>query len=66
MLRNNFKYENFHLIIVSEREIAYDLRLEEQLEEIKLRIWMNEELQIQPKHYHTSLKQNFLKFLKEF
>ena len=48
---------------MSEREIAYDLRLEEQLEEIKLRIWMNEELQIQPKHYHSSLKQNFLKFL---
>ncbi|MFX1311645.1 MAG: hypothetical protein ACFFHD_03395 [Promethearchaeota archaeon] len=48
---------------MSEREIAYDLRLEKQLEEIKLRIWMNEELQIQPKHYHPSLKQNFLKFL---
>ena len=51
---------------MSEREIAYDLRLEEQLEEIKLRIWMNEELQIQPKHYHSSIKKSFLKILNTF
>ncbi|MFX1573778.1 MAG: hypothetical protein ACFFB0_13595 [Promethearchaeota archaeon] len=51
---------------MSEREIAYDLRLEDQLEEVKLKIWMNEELQIQPKHYHHSIKKNFLKFLNRF
>jgi hypothetical protein len=41
---------------VSDREIAYDVRLEEQLDEIRLRMWLNEELQIQPKKYHSTIK----------
>jgi hypothetical protein len=50
---------------VSDREIAYDIRLEEQLEEIKLKMWINEELQIQPKQYHSQIKENYTKFLNE-
>ncbi len=37
---------------MSDKEIMYDIRLEEQLDELKLEIWMNEELQIQPKQLH--------------
>lgn len=48
---------------MSDREIAYDVRLEEQLEEIRLKIWINEELQIQPKKYHSQIKENYMKFL---
>jgi hypothetical protein len=44
---------------VSEREIAYDIRLEQQLEEIKLKMWISEELQIQPKKYHSLIKENW-------
>ena len=29
--------------------IAYDISLEQQLDEIKFEMWLNEELQIQPK-----------------
>jgi len=50
---------------VSEKEIAYDLRLEEKLEQIKLRIWLNEELQLLPQEYHKMIVQNFFKFIKE-
>ncbi len=50
-------------IIVSDREIAYDVRLEEQLEEVKFKMWLNEELQIQPKKYHSSIKKSSIKFL---
>ena len=46
---------------MSEREMIYDLRLEEQLEEIKLKIWINEEIQIQPKKYHSLIKENWMK-----
>ncbi|MHA2051918.1 MAG: hypothetical protein ACW986_20100 [Promethearchaeota archaeon] len=46
---------------MSEEEILYDVRLEQQLAEIKLKIWINEELQIQPKKYHSQIKENWLK-----
>ncbi|MHA2037444.1 MAG: hypothetical protein ACW98X_13495 [Promethearchaeota archaeon] len=45
---------------MSEKEIAYDIRLENLLEEVKLKIWLNEELQIQPKKYHNSILINVL------
>jgi hypothetical protein len=50
---------------VSDKEIAYDVKLEEQLEEIKLKMWINEELQIQPKKYHSQIKDSYLKFLSQ-
>ncbi|MFW9785971.1 MAG: hypothetical protein ACFFFB_27045 [Candidatus Heimdallarchaeota archaeon] len=50
---------------MSDREIAYDVRLEEQLEEIRLKIWINEELQIQPKKYHSQIKENYMTFLDQ-
>jgi hypothetical protein len=46
---------------VSDEEIAYDVRLEERLEEIKLQIWLNEELQIQPSQYHLLIVKNLSK-----
>lgn len=49
---------------MSDKEIAYDLRLEEKLEELKMKIWVNEELQIQPKQYHYLIIKNFMKFVK--
>ena len=50
---------------MSEKEIAYDIRLEKSLEEIKLKIWLNEELQIQPKHYHSKIIQNYLELTNQ-
>ena len=50
---------------MSEREIAYNISLEEQLEEIKLKMWISEELQIQPKQQHSLIKKNFVKFLNQ-
>ena len=46
---------------MSDKEIAYDVRLEEELESIKLKIWLNEELQIQPKQYHQIIIKNYSK-----
>ena len=46
---------------MSEIEINYDLRLEGKLEEIKLQIWLNEELQIQPKNNHDLILKNRFK-----
>ncbi|NVM35075.1 MAG: hypothetical protein HWN81_05735 [Candidatus Lokiarchaeota archaeon] len=43
---------------MSDKEIAYDVRLEERLEEIKLQIWLNEELQIMPEQYHLLIVKN--------
>jgi len=43
---------------VSDKDIAYDVRLEEELEKIKLQIWLNEELQIQPRQYHLLILKN--------
>ncbi|MFX1456634.1 MAG: hypothetical protein ACFFDB_14765 [Promethearchaeota archaeon] len=48
---------------MSEKEIAYDIRLENLLEEIKLKIWLNEELQIQPKKFHNSILSNFIELI---
>ena len=50
---------------MSDREIAYDIRLEEQYEEIRLKMWINEELQIQPKKYHSQIKENSMKILNQ-
>ena len=50
---------------MSEKEIAYDVKLEEQLEEIKLKMWINEELQIQPEEYHSQIKESYSKFLNQ-
>ena len=44
---------------MSEKEILYDLRLEEKLELTKLQIWLNEELQIQPTPFHKLIIKNF-------
>ena len=49
---------------MSDKEIAYDLRLEEKLDEILLKIWINEELQIQPRQFHSSIRKNSTKFVK--
>ncbi|MFX1316721.1 MAG: hypothetical protein ACFE9T_12725 [Promethearchaeota archaeon] len=46
---------------MSDKEIVYDIRLEEQLDELKFKIWMNEELQIQPKNLRQLIIENFLK-----
>jgi len=43
---------------VSDKEIAYDVKLEELFEDVKLQIWLNEELQIQPKQYHLLIRKN--------
>ena len=46
---------------MSDKEIVYDIRLEEQLDELKFKIWMNEELQIQPQPLRQLIIENFLK-----
>jgi hypothetical protein len=43
---------------VSEKELLYDVRLEEKLELTKLQIWLNEELQIQPTQFHELIIQS--------
>ncbi len=43
---------------MSDKEIAYDVKLEELFEDVKLQIWLNEELQIQPKQYHLLIRKN--------
>ena len=40
---------------MSGAEIAYDLRLEELLDKIKTQMWIEEELQLQPKHQRETL-----------
>ncbi len=40
-------------------EIAYDLRLEKKLDEVKMQMWLNEELQLQPKNLRNSLIEKF-------
>ena len=46
---------------MSDKEIVYDIRLEEQLDELKFKIWMNEELQIKPQPLLQLIIENFLK-----
>ena len=48
---------------MSDKEIAYDIRLEISREEILNKIWLSEELQIQPKKYHNTIIDNFLKLI---
>ncbi|MFX1489589.1 MAG: hypothetical protein ACFFBI_10605 [Promethearchaeota archaeon] len=48
---------------MSDKEIAYDVKLEDELEEIKLKMWINEELQIQPIKFHSKIKETYFKFL---
>jgi hypothetical protein len=43
---------------VSNKEIVYDVRLEEELEKVKLKMWLLEELQLQPKEYHLLILKN--------
>ncbi|MBY8983886.1 MAG: hypothetical protein KGD65_02345 [Candidatus Lokiarchaeota archaeon] len=45
---------------MSEKEIAYDIRLEISRDEILNKIWLSEELQIQPKQFHNKIIQNYL------
>lgn len=40
-------------------EIAYDLSLEELLDQIKMQVWMNEEIQIQPKPIRSSIVKTY-------
>lgn len=37
------------------REIAYDLRLEELYDKVRMQMWMSEELQLQPKRIRDSI-----------
>jgi hypothetical protein len=48
---------------VSDKEIAYDIRLEISRDEIINKIWLSEELQIQPKQYHSSIVNNYSKLI---
>ena len=47
---------------MSDQEIAHDMNLEESLDKIKMRIWLNEELQIQPHSLRSQLIDSFLNF----
>lgn len=42
-------------LLCRKKNIAYDTRLEETLDDIKLRMWINEELQIQPKSQRRTI-----------
>jgi len=50
---------------VSDKEIAYDIRLEKILDEVKLKIWLSEELQIQPEQYHGKIIQNYFELTNQ-
>jgi hypothetical protein len=50
---------------VSEKEIAYDIRLEISRDEILNKIWLSEELQIQPKKYHNKIIQNYFELTNQ-
>ena len=50
---------------MSEKEIAYDIRLEISRDEILHKIWLSEELQIQPKQYHSKIIQNYLELTNQ-
>ncbi|MFW9820398.1 MAG: hypothetical protein ACFFE5_12375 [Candidatus Thorarchaeota archaeon] len=43
---------------MSDKDISYDVRLEEEFEKVKLKIWLLEELQLIPKEYHSQIIQN--------
>ncbi|UCC18583.1 MAG: hypothetical protein JSV62_10795 [Promethearchaeota archaeon] len=43
---------------MSDKEISYDVRLEEEFEKLKLKIWLLEELQLIPKEYHSLIIKN--------
>jgi hypothetical protein len=46
-------------------DIAYDLYLEELYEEIRTQIWLNEELQLQPKTMRKSILETLKQFSKQ-
>ncbi|MFX1259935.1 MAG: hypothetical protein ACFFAN_18960 [Promethearchaeota archaeon] len=46
---------------MSNKEIVYDVRLEEELENVKLKVWLLEELQLIPKEYHPLILKNVCK-----
>jgi hypothetical protein len=39
----------FYIINMTKFDIAYDIGLEELYEKVRMQIWLNEELQLQPK-----------------
>ncbi|MFX0020969.1 MAG: hypothetical protein ACFE9S_01490 [Candidatus Hermodarchaeota archaeon] len=43
---------------MSDKDISYDVRLEEEFEKVKLKIWLLEELQLIPKEYHSQIIRN--------
>lgn len=43
---------------MSDKEISYDVRLEEEFENVKLKIWLLEELQLIPREYHSLIIEN--------
>ena len=46
-------------------EISYDLRLEEKLEKLKMAIWINEEIQMQPEELRKAILETYSKLYKE-
>ncbi len=50
---------------MSVKEIAYDIRLEISRDEILNKIWLSEELQIQPKQYHSKIIQNYFELTNQ-
>lgn len=50
---------------MSEKEIAYDIRLEISRDEILNKIWLSEELQIQPKQFHHRIIQNYIELINQ-
>ncbi|MFX1592941.1 MAG: hypothetical protein ACFFCL_09625 [Promethearchaeota archaeon] len=46
---------------MSDEDIAYDVRLEEEFEKVKLKMWLLEELQLIPKEYHLQILKSFSK-----
>jgi hypothetical protein len=46
---------------VSDKEIIYDIRLEEELEKVRLKVWLLEELQLIPREHHPLILKSFSK-----
>ncbi len=60
-----FKYANFHILFMSGRDIVFDVRLEEELDLIKKRIWLEEELRLQTKKQRDAILNIYLKLCGE-
>ncbi|MFW9826453.1 MAG: hypothetical protein ACFFEY_02415 [Candidatus Thorarchaeota archaeon] len=46
---------------MSDKDIVYDIRLEEELEKVKLKVWLLEELQLIPREHHSLILKCFAK-----